>query len=377
MKQSKDWASLLGLIYDAATAPEHWQNVVEEIRSQLGCESSLLISEHSLDPDKLIYANANIDPYWLNQYHLHYYQFDPSVPLFMHNKGAVLPDHVTSCDGALAKNSRVFYHEVMQPQEYAHTAAVALPVSLEQYHGLILTRTASQGAFRHDELNYLEMLSGHITKSASIGHRLAVAESIGDGIAEGLRYADIAVVLLDQKGSPFFCNDLMQTLEQKTGSFHLSHRGIRATILHEDNELQLLIKRSIETALGNNVYGGGATLLSCSDGSKLSARVHPQRQNLKPLSNAAQVYTAVFIQETRQTKAVNQREIQTHLGLTPTESAVAAALAQGLTTAEIAEKNCTKVSTVRGQLKAIYRKTGINRQSELVKAVLLIKNASE
>jgi DNA-binding CsgD family transcriptional regulator len=52
-------------------------------------------------------------------------------------------------------------------------------------------------------------------------------------------------------------------------------------------------------------------------------------------------------------------------GLTRAESRAAASLAAGLTPAEIAERHRITVQTVRKQLKAVYSKMGIRRQSEL------------
>lgn len=59
------------------------------------------------------------------------------------------------------------------------------------------------------------------------------------------------------------------------------------------------------------------------------------------------------------------------LRLTPAQSRVAVALAEGKTPCAIAEATGCTVGTVRYQLKQIYTKVGISRQVQLVRAVLL------
>ena len=58
------------------------------------------------------------------------------------------------------------------------------------------------------------------------------------------------------------------------------------------------------------------------------------------------------------------------LGLTPAESQVAAALAQGSTVRDIVAATRRKETTVRTLLRQIYSKQGINRQADLVRLVL-------
>jgi DNA-binding CsgD family transcriptional regulator len=54
-------------------------------------------------------------------------------------------------------------------------------------------------------------------------------------------------------------------------------------------------------------------------------------------------------------------------GLTPAEGALAAALGEGLTLQDYAERHGVSVGTVRIQLKSIFTKTGATRQPELVR----------
>ncbi|HWC64065.1 MAG TPA: helix-turn-helix transcriptional regulator [Rhizomicrobium sp.] len=64
----------------------------------------------------------------------------------------------------------------------------------------------------------------------------------------------------------------------------------------------------------------------------------------------------------------NRQSLALHAkhALTPAESRVALALARGAKPADIAAAHGVTVSTVRSQLKAIFRKTGTCSQAQLV-----------
>ena len=70
------------------------------------------------------------------------------------------------------------------------------------------------------------------------------------------------------------------------------------------------------------------------------------------------------------TKAAVPAEILGYLfGLTPAESRLATALANGLSLIEAADQHRVQHDTARKQLKAVFAKTHTNRQGELIRLV--------
>lgn len=61
--------------------------------------------------------------------------------------------------------------------------------------------------------------------------------------------------------------------------------------------------------------------------------------------------------------------VRESFGLTPAETRLAARLKDGLTLKEAADELSVSVNTVRNQLRAVFDKMGLNRQSELVRAL--------
>ena len=69
--------------------------------------------------------------------------------------------------------------------------------------------------------------------------------------------------------------------------------------------------------------------------------------------------------------------LQALFGLSPAEARVAGLLANGLTLKQIAHEQGTQHETVRKQLRAVYQKTGTNRQAELVRLLLHLPHTAE
>ena len=69
---------------------------------------------------------------------------------------------------------------------------------------------------------------------------------------------------------------------------------------------------------------------------------------------------------------ISPRLVAKGLSLTPAQSRVAVALANGLTVAETAAALGCKLSTIRWNLRNIHRRLNISRQHQLVRLVLLL-----
>ena len=85
----------------------------------------------------------------------------------------------------------------------------------------------------------------------------------------------------------------------------------------------------------------------------------------------------ILILDPGSTLSVDPDIVAATFRLTPAESRVAAALAEGATVREIAAATSRSESTVRWLLKQIYAKLGISRQAELVRLALWAAGTSK
>jgi DNA-binding CsgD family transcriptional regulator len=79
---------------------------------------------------------------------------------------------------------------------------------------------------------------------------------------------------------------------------------------------------------------------------------------------------AVFISDPDLRESASRQALGDLFGLTPAEANLAILLARGLSLAEASGAQNISLHTARAQLKAIFAKTGVSRQAELVRLVL-------
>ena len=91
---------------------------------------------------------------------------------------------------------------------------------------------------------------------------------------------------------------------------------------------------------------------------------------------AHRIAALVLITEPAGLTRIDPALLRTTLDLTPTESRVAARMAEGRTVRNIAELMARSENTIRWHIRRIYDKHGISREVELVRLVLAVNGPS-
>ena len=97
-------------------------------------------------------------------------------------------------------------------------------------------------------------------------------------------------------------------------------------------------------------------------------RTKPLNVQVAPLASAGQRAAAVVFISAQEYQTVPASSVlQDLLNLTPAEARVTAALVSGKTIKQFAEETEVTLNTVRTHLKSVFSKTGVSRQSDLVR----------
>ena len=200
---------------------------------------------------------------------------------------------------------------------------------------------AQPGGWGSVQINMIEGLVPHLRQFVRVRRALASAEAESVAVNHLLDNSRIGVVQLDRQRRIMAANDRARsTLRRSDG---LSNRG---------------------------------GLLSNRGGLRRAPGLLPLTLHVNPVSvrqmdfGAHRVAALVLIVEPISQGHIDPRLLASTLGLTPTESRVAAALAEGNSVRDIAAAMGRKESSVRWHIHQIHRKHGISRQSDLVRLVL-------
>jgi DNA-binding CsgD family transcriptional regulator/PAS domain-containing protein len=358
---------LIGLVYDAAAAPELWPTALEAVGDALG-GCALVMSILSPREGIKFAATVRIDPDYraLIEQRFASPQTNPlvaamprlpvTVPIA---RAAILPDR-EYLGGAL-------YNEVFRPQRLAHAAAACLLRTPDHTVPLGIVRQAGSERPDRRDLDLLERLLPHMQRAVQLHLRLASLQARSSAAEEALDHLPCGVVLVDACGKVLFLNRAAQSVIAAADGLTVREGVLIAATSEDTRALGKLVVEAAATGVGAGTSPGGALTLSRpSMSTPLPVLVTPLRgQWMLPAERRAAA--AVFVTDPNRCATVAGRQLVELFGLTPAEAQLAVALLAGKRLARIAADRGVQVPTVRNQLRAVLAKTGTGRQAELVR----------
>ena len=224
------------------------------------------------------------------------------------------------------------------------------------------------GGWGSPQLAMIKGLLPHIRQFVRVRQALVGAEALGMTVTELLEATQLGVIHLDRRGQIVAANDRARALLRRGDGLTDWEGVLQAQLPADRPRLAQLVGSALPAAAGRAVSG--------------SMRVHrpagrwPFLVHVKPVVGSQQdlvfqrVAALVLIVEPGLPPRLNPTLVAAVLGLTPAESQVAVALAQGQSVREIAAATGRKASSVYWHLRRIYTKHHIAGQVELVRLVL-------
>ena len=225
-----------------------------------------------------------------------------------------------------------------------------------------------RGGWGSDQIGMIERLLPHLRHFAHIRLALAGAEALGTSLLDLLGVAKLGVVYLDRRRRVVEVNDRARAiLRQRDGL--LEEGGMLSASWSADNALVgRLLAGALPDVDGRGVSGSIA-IRRAPGRPWLTLHVSPVGPRHKTFG-VRRVAALALVVDPENGLEIEPRRVAALLGLTLMEARVATLLAEGLGIPDIAAATGRQESTIRWNLKRIYRKQGISRQAELVRLVL-------
>lgn len=250
---------------------------------------------------------------------------------------------------------RISYWE---PQGYGWGVATNVEVptgDLLIFHG---ERRLEQGPPERHAIERLDRLRPHLARAAMLTNRVSF-ERVQAAVA-ALEAVGIPAAVLDERGQPIATNALIEgmtpgVVQSRSSRLGLTHQGA-----------DLLLAETLATLRGAVPMGlrQSIPVPATEDHPPVVVHVHPVRGLARDVFTRASAILLVTPVEA--TEVPTASVIQGLFDLTPTEAKVARGLAAGQTVADIAQAHGTSETTVRNQVRAVFGKTGMHRQADLV-----------
>lgn len=210
-------------------------------------------------------------------------------------------------------------------------------------------------------------LAPHLERALQVSHRLAALGTHSAAADETIQRLPVGVFMLDESAEVRLVNRAAHELLDDNDGLYITEGVLRVDGAQADAKLHELIDSALAPTA--NRAGGALVVHRKPPRRPLSVVVAPVHAEPTLFFRDARML-AVFVADPDRRHTPPREFLQSIYGLTHTESRLACYLVSGDTLEEAAEKLGTKRGTARVHLERIFRKTGTNRQADLVRVLL-------
>ncbi len=365
---------LVGRIYEAALSPARWRGVLDELREALNGAAFPIYTIDSETKDVVQQWDCGLPQRFIDEYRAHYSKLSERNDLLLRNPGlSVIYD-------------RMFFSEV--EMDHSEMYRWRAGFDFRYFIGGQLVRTEStlsmaavQRSRRQGHASQLEIEAFaafrpplgralHLGRALRIQDRLAALEQESSSAWTMIEDASFGIVVLTGDRRIWRCNREAERIMAEGGE--IDGQGGKLVVRRpiDNAALQRLIDSAIETAHGRGRDGGGSMALAKRAGPRpYAVLVAPVPERAAPLALAGPA-AVVFLTDPDHAPETPVQLLRRVYGLTRKEAQLALALAGGANLADAAERLRIAKGTARRHLAAIFARTGIHRQAELVRLIL-------
>ena len=362
---SPDFLSfILGAIYDAALDEAGWVSCLESIRTILGANyASLIVRTETIDDVGLIVSAGN------NQASL-----DPGNPyIAMSPFTGMVPDQLVTIGDVLSEKdwrASTYYRDYCEPQGVFHVLAADIVTRDGGVYGFRVTRPETAPDFSKTDRDFCSLLIPHIKRALNLHLSINQDRKVSTLYSHAMAQLMVGVVVLDQNGLVIESNPAATAILELKDGLRVVGKQLEASYANDNRKLLGLVRDAL-----THPHAAKLTLTEAMSITRPSGRLS---WGLIVQSISSDQWTegkqrpsvVVFVRDTEGRVDPPVRLAQQLFHLTPAETALAIQLANGLSLEEAAEVLNIKRNTARAHLRSIFSKTGVRRQTELVRIFL-------
>lgn len=355
---------ILGAIYDAALDEAGWVSCLESIRKILGGNyASLIVRAETIDDIGLIVSAGNDQP-----------NLDPGNPyIAMSPFTGMKPDQLVTIGDVISEKdwrASTYYRDYCRPQGVFRVLAADISTRNGGIYGFRVTRPESASDFSRADMDFCRLLIPHIKRALNLHLSINQDRKVSTLYSHAMAQLMVGVVVLDQDGQVIECNPAATAILDLKDGLRVAGKQLEASYANDNRKLQGLVRDALIHPHASRLALTQAISVSRPSG-KLSWGLIVQSISSDQWTEGKQrPSVAVFVRDTEGKVDPPVRLAQQLFHLTPAETALAIQLANGLSLEEAAEVLNIKRNTARAHLRSIFSKTGVRRQTELVRIFL-------
>ena len=357
--RSRVFHETLDRIYDAAFDRSAFTNLASVVADSMQATNGVvIIADGGLPIDLSVTSSSQAQQDYFN----HYGKIDIWTPPTHEARPFTLIRSQDRISDDAVLNSE-FYRDYARHLDMWHPMGVNCILAPGQILTAGVNRTRSGRVFSDEEEAQLVELMRHIQRALQMRRRfegVEVRAQAGFAVLDALAFAAIVV---DSGGRVAFANAKAEELNRSGAGLTLGGGRIGCAVPRQARQFEDLIR----TAASGGV--GGAMRIADSFGeTALLALVAPMPKRLSESQNDGGL-ALVAIRRESDNPAFVETIVSQLFGLSRSEAQVACAVLAGGTLDEIAARRGVKVTTIKTQIEAAFRKTGTENQRDLVRLI--------
>jgi DNA-binding CsgD family transcriptional regulator/PAS domain-containing protein len=235
-----------------------------------------------------------------------------------------------------------------------------------------INRRQQDERFSQVERAMCAMLLPHLRRALHMHSLLDRSESLGSLYSQTISRMAVATIVLDENGSVVQLNPVAREILDSQDGLKVVGGRLEATYPSDNRELSRLVRNAFQRARqgGAGLHGAEAMSISRPSG-KVSLGVVVELIPTQELVEGKGKPTVMVYVRDAVSKSLVSNVVTSQLyNLTPAETSLALELANGLSLEEASEALNIRRNTARAHLRSIFSKTGVRRQTELVRIML-------
>ena len=359
-----DFSELLAAIYEGPLEAVPWKSALDLLRRHLRASYvTLMLRPPSADLAPLMVNSAGDWPITREaEYNKHYYALDPFVDLPQ--------DRVVTVQELIGEanwRESEFYTQFLKPLDILHALGADIRTDDGIECRLRVARPHREPPFSENDKALCTVVLPHLKRAVRLHSQLEVVDSERRLYAGTVDRMLVGTVMLDETGSLLKSNPVADEMIREGDGLRLVNGALRADVAAENRELQRLVRQALN--------GGTPAVVNAISITRKSAR-GKLGVLIRSLPNAGSSKTkrrpsvALFIRDAERKSEASREMVRRLFDLTPAESSLALALANGLTLDEAADGLNIRKNTARAHLRSIFSKIGVTRQTTLVRVLL-------
>jgi DNA-binding CsgD family transcriptional regulator len=350
-----DLAKAIDRMYEAAAYPELWPEALGSFANALGGFGGSIVGFSAdeklisyVSPDTAEIAVAYARGGWAE----HNFRIQLGAPLLRGGREFIHERMILDPSGLDRQRIQVEFLNAFQLRSFIGFEFVPGEVG-----GCVERGTAEVEDW---EISELERIGHHVKRIGAIAS--ARGAMFAKGIETGLDHLRAGVILLDRRGRIVSMNARAASIRDRVFAIQSGQ------LTPHDTEMASAFGRMLQgvsaAAHPHDIPPDAAIRLRCADGSSFLARAAPLAGPAIDVFMRARILLLLTPLQSAGFESLDR--LRNVFGLTRAEARLARSLASGDDLAAAAVRLGVSQGTLRGALKAIFRKTGAKRQAELV-----------